>query len=96
MLVDHERFQRFRRDLQDARGLLHQLPLLRLRDVSVPAINSNSRLLAQLVQTPELVVDQCFKRCDIEHADTLRRFFIQQGQNRKEGRFRLAGRSRRR
>ena len=95
VLVDHERFQRFRRDLQDARGLLHQLPLLGLRDVSVPAIDSNSLLLAQLVQTPELVVDQCLERCDIEHADTLGRLFIKQRKDRKEGRFRLSGRSRR-
>ena len=95
VLVDHERFQRFRRDLQDARGLLHQLPLLGLRDVSVPAIDSNSLLLAQLVQTPELVVDQCLERCDIEHADTLGRLFIKQRKDRKEGRLRLSGRGRR-
>ena len=58
MLVDHQRFQGFRRDLKDAGGLPDQFSLLRLRRVPVPAGHGNPGLLAQLVQPPELVVDE--------------------------------------
>ena len=49
MLVDHERFQRLRRDLQDAGGLLQKLPLFRLRRIPVPARDGDPLLLAELV-----------------------------------------------
>ena len=96
MLVDHERLQRFRRDLQDPGGLSQELSLLRLRHVPVPAPDRNPRLLAQIVQSPELVVDQGLERCDIEHPHALRRLLIEQGQNREKSRLRLARRGRRR
>ena len=58
MLIDHQRFQRFRRDLQNAGGLSDQLPLLRLWSVSVPAGHGNSGFLTQLAKPFELVVDE--------------------------------------
>ena len=60
MLVDHQRFQGLRRDLQDAGGLSDQLPLLRLRRVPVPAGYGNPGFLTQLVEPSELVVDERF------------------------------------
>ena len=91
VLVDHQRFQRLGRDLQDAPGLFQQAALLRLRDVAVPARHGNARLLAQLGEPAELVVDQRLERRDIQHADRPRRVLIQQAEDRKERRFGFAG-----
>ena len=49
VLVDHQRFQGFRGDLQNAGGLFEQFPLSRLGRVPVPAGHGNTRFLAQLV-----------------------------------------------
>ena len=89
VLIDHQRFQRLRRNLQDPGRVLHDLPLSGLRDVAVPAVNRDPLFFAQLVQTPELVVDQRLERRDIEHADALRRILVKQRQNREKGRLRL-------
>ena len=58
MLVDHQRFQGLRRDLQNAGGFPDQLPLLRLRRVPVPAGHGNPGFLTQLVKPSELVIDE--------------------------------------
>ena len=89
VLVDHQRFQRLRRDLQDPGRMFHDLPLPGLRDIAVPAVNGDPLFFAQLVQAPELVVDQRLERRDIEHADALRRILVKQRQNREKGRLRL-------
>ena len=49
MLVNHQRFQRLGRDLQDAGGLFEKLSLSRLRGVPVPARDGDAFLLAKLV-----------------------------------------------
>ena len=59
--------------------------------VPVPAGDGDALFLAQLVQTPELVVDQRLERRDVQHAHRLRRVFVQQRQDREKGRLRLAG-----
>ena len=84
VLVDHHGFQRFRGDLQDARRLAQEFPFPRLRHIAVPAVHVDAFLLAQLVQTSELVVDQGLQRRDIQHTDALRRLLVQQRQDREE------------
>ena len=91
VLVDQQCLQGFRRDLEDAGGMLQQLLLFGGRRVPVPAGDGNARLLAQLVQPAELVVDQRFQRGDVQHPHRAGRVLLQQRQDGKEGRFRLAG-----
>ena len=47
--------------------------------------------LTQLAQPAELIVDERLQRCNIQDAHAVRRIFIQQGQDGKEGRLGLAG-----
>ena len=58
VLAQQQRFQRFRRDLQNARGFFQQLPFSGLGRIPVPAGDGDPLLLAQLAEAPELVVDQ--------------------------------------
>ena len=57
-----------RRDLQDAGGLLHELGLVRGGDVSVPVPDGDVCLLAELLETVELVVDECLGGAYVEGA----------------------------
>ena len=96
MLIDHKGFQRLRRNLQDAGGVLQKLSLLRLRGVPVPRCDSDALLLAELREPPELVVDEGLKRRNIEDAHRLRRILLKQRQDREKCRLRLARRGGRR
>ena len=95
VLVQQQGFQRFRRDLQDTGGVLHELFLVALGYVSVPVPDRNVRLGAQLVQPQKLVVDKCFQRTDINAPDGSRGIFGKQGNDGEEGRLRFSGRCRR-
>ena len=46
---------------------------------------------AHFVESVELVVDQCFKRRDVQGADRCRRVFRHQGEDREECGFGFAG-----
>ena len=91
VLVDHQRLQGFRRDLQDTGWLFQQFALFRLRHIPVPPGNSDSLLFAKFIQTSELVIDQRFERRYIEHAYRFGRVFIQDRQNREKSSFRFPG-----
>ena len=91
MLVDHQGFQRFRGDLQDAGRLSQEFPLPGLRHISVPAVYGYVFLFAELVQPAELVVDQCLERRYVQDADSPRRVLVQKRQDREKCGFRLAG-----
>ena len=47
VLVDQQGFQRFRRDLQDAAGMLEQLALLAVGSISMPLGDRDVRFLAE-------------------------------------------------
>src|SRR5437763_16899799 len=70
--VAHEdRFERLRRDQPDATRISEK-PLLRTRrDVAMPPMYGNVELLAKLVETAPLIVNQCFQRSNVHSADAL-------------------------
>ena len=88
VLVDHQRFQGLRRDLQNAVRLSEKL--LRLRHVPVPAVNGDARLLTELVQAPELVIDEGLEGRNIQDAHAVGRLLVQKRQDGEKGRLRLA------
>ena len=93
MRVVHEkRLDRLGRDQQHARGLFEHAALWRCRDVPVPLVDGDLRLLAELLQPRELVVDQRLERPDVNRSDTRGRFFEHTGQDGQEGRFGFPGR----
>ena len=89
--VQQQRFEGFRRDLENAGGVAEQSVLMGLRDIAVPVPDRNFRLPAEVVEPLELVVDERFQWTDVEGADRTGRILEEEGQNREEGRFRLAG-----
>ena len=91
MLVQQQRFQRFRRDLQDTGRVLHELLLMARGDVAVPVPDRNIGFRAKVRQPVKLVVDQCLKGADIDAADRRGRVLGKQGNNREKGCLRLAG-----
>ena len=91
LLVHQQRLQRFRRDLQNAGGVLEQLVLMGLGHVAVPVPHGDLRLRAQVVEAAELVVDERLQRADIDRAHGGGRVLIELGQNREEGGLRFAG-----
>ena len=91
VLAHQERLQRLRCDLKDPRGMLEKPSLFRGRHIPVPMPDRDLRLLAEIIQAEELVVDQRLQRCDIDAADRQRLLLHQQRQNRKKSRLRLAG-----
>ena len=58
MAAHEQRLERLRRDLQDAGRTLHELGLVRGRDVSVPVPHVDAGLLAEVREAVELVVDE--------------------------------------
>ena len=65
MLVDHQRLQRLRRDLQDAGRLAQQPALLGVRHIPMPARHLDPGFLAQLAQPSELIVDERLQGSDV-------------------------------
>ena len=90
VLVEQQRLERLGRDLEDARGLLEQLRLVRLRDVAVPMPDGDIGLGAQIVQADELVVDEGLQGTDIDGPDTCGRILVEQCQDGEERRLGLA------
>ena len=84
MLAQQQRLQRFRRDLEDAGGMLQHLRLVGLGHIAVPVPDGNVRFLAQLVQPLELVVDEGFQRPDVDRAHRGRGIFAELGENGEE------------
>ena len=95
MFIDHQRLQRFGCDLQNTRGLLQKPSLPRLCRVSVPSGDSNPGFFTQFIQPPELIVDQCLQRSDVQNAYAPGWFLIQKRQDGKESRFGFTRGSRR-
>ena len=91
VLVQQHGFQAFRGDLQNAGGVLHHFGLVALRHVPMPVPHGNVPLGAQLIEPPELVVDQGFQGADVDCPHRSRGIFGKQGNDGEKGRFRLAG-----
>ena len=91
VLVQKQRFQRFRRDLENAGGVTHELCLMALGNVPVPVPHRDIRFGAQVVQPGKLVVDQRFQRANIDAAHAGGHILGKQGDDGEERRFRLAG-----
>ena len=51
----------------------------------MPVPDGDARLLAEVVQAEELVVDERLERTDIERADARGRVFVQERENGEEG-----------
>ena len=88
--MQQEGLERFGGDLQDARGLLQQAVLMGGRHVPVPVPDGNARLVAQVVQAVELVVDEGLERADVECADAGRGILPELREDGEEGRLGLA------
>ena len=90
MRVIHEkRLDRLGRDQQHARRLFEQATFRGRRDVSVPLVDGDLRLLAQLLQPRELVVDQRLERPDVDGSDPRGRFVEHAGKDGQKGRLGL-------
>ena len=90
MLVHEQRFERLGRNLQDTRGVLEHARLVRGAHVAVPVPHGDARLSAQVVQTVELVVDECLERAHVDSAHRCRRVLVKERENRKERRLSFA------
>ena len=66
MLMQQQRLQRFRCDLEDTGGLFQQLRLVTLGHISVPVPYRDIRFGAKVGQPAELIVDQGLQRTDID------------------------------
>ena len=93
---DQHRLQRFRRDLQDPGGILHQLSLVGIGDVAVPVPDRDLRLFEQVVEPQKLVVNQGLERGNVEAADRRGRMLGEERHDREKGSLGLAGGGRRR
>ena len=91
VLVQKQRFQRFRRDLENAGGVTHELCLMALGNVPVPVPHRDIRFGAQVVQPGKLVVDQRFQGANIDAAHAGGHILGKQGDDGEERRFRLSG-----
>ncbi|MNJ42711.1 hypothetical protein D3C77_376860 [compost metagenome] len=91
-----ECLDRFRRDHHHATGGLQHPSLRALRRVAVPTDQVHSEPLAQKVQASMLIVDQGLERRDIKNGDARLLTVGRLGEQRQEGRLRLAGGGRRR
>ncbi len=96
MPMEQHRFERFRRDLQNARRVFHQAALVRLRDVAMPAPHGNARFFAERIESQKLVVDQRFQRPNVDAAHGGGRVFPEFREDGEEGRLGFARRGGRR
>jgi hypothetical protein len=88
--VEEHGLERLRRDLEDARGVLEHLGLVRLGDVTMPVPHRDVRLGAEVLETQELVVYQCLERSDVHAAHRGRRVLPELRQYGEEGSLGLA------
>ena len=88
--AEHERLQRLRRDLQNARRVLQKLSLVRLRHIAVPVPHRNIRLFAEVIEPGKLIIDERFQRSYVQSSDRRRRILGQKRENRKKCRLRLS------
>ena len=86
-----QRLERFRRDLQDAGGSLHELGLVRGRDVPVPVPHVDAGLLAEVRETVELVVDEGLGGAYVERPHRGGRILPELREDGKEGGLGLSG-----
>ena len=90
MAVHEQGLEGLRRDLQDARGALHQLCLVAGRDVPVPVPDGDVRPCAEVGQAVELVVDERLGGADVDCPHGRGRVFPELRQDGKERGLRLA------
>ena len=90
MPVHEQRLEGLRRNLQDARGMLHELGLVTGRDVSVPVPYGNVRACAEASQAIELVVDKGLGGANVDGAHGCRWVLPELRQDGKERGLRLA------
>ena len=85
VFVQEHGFQGFRGDLQNAGGVLHELFLVAPGNVPVPVPHRDPRLVAQLVQSEKLVVDEGLQGADIDTADGGGHVLGKQGDDGEKG-----------
>ena len=91
VLVQQQRLERLGRDLQDAARALHEPVLVALRHIAVPVPDGDLRLLAQLRQPLELVVDKRLEGTYVDTAHRRGRVLGEEREDREEGGLGLAG-----
>ena len=91
MLMDQERLERLGRNLQDTARLFDELCLVRLRNVAMPVPDGDGGFFAQVIETDELIIDECFEGANIEGPNACGRVLPKLGQDGKEGRLGFAG-----
>src|SRR6266540_1499854 len=91
-VVDEVRLQRLRRDEQNAAGVASQRLLVRRRNIAMPAVHWDFEPLTQAVKSAELVVNERFKRTDVDGADRVVHAVRKPRNYREEGRLSFAAR----
>ena len=91
VLMDQERLERLGRNLQDTARFFDELSFVRLRDVAMPVPDGDVGLFAQVIETDELIIDECLEGADVEGVNARGRVLPKLGQDGKEGRFGFAG-----
>ena len=91
MLVHQQGLQRFRRDLQDPGRILQQFVFVGLGNIPVPVPDGDLGLLAKIVQTLELIIDEGFEGADIQGTHGTGRILRKFSQDREKGGLGLAG-----
>ena len=94
VFVQKHGLQRFRGDLQNTGGFPHQSGFVTLGHISMPMPYRNIRLLTQICESCELVIDQSLQRTDINASHRGGRVFREKCNDREEGRFCFTGGSR--
>ena len=82
--VEQHGLERLRRNLQDARGMLEHLCLVRLRDIAMPVPHGYVALGAKVLEAQELVVYQRLERANVDAAHRGRRVFPELRQDGEE------------
>lgn len=91
VLMDQERLERLGCNLQNAAWLFDELGLVRLRDIAMPVPDRDVGFFAQVIETEELIIDECFEGADVEGAHARGWVLPKVGQDGKEGRLGFAG-----
>ena len=91
VLVEQHGLQGLGGDLEDAGGALHEPGLVALGHVAVPVPDGDVRLLAQVVEPGELVVDEGLQRTDVDAAHGGGRVLVEECDDGEERRLGLAG-----
>ena len=91
VLVQEQGLQRFGGNLQNPRGVLHELCLVALSHIPMPVPHRDVPLLTKLRQPGKLVVDQGFQGPDVDTPHGRWGILMEQGQYGEKGRLGFPG-----